>query len=173
MRRARYRAAQFAAHAWPRPPGPAERAAVGAVLAPRLAALWARQTVAEQAHSLRVLAALRAQGHTEPALLAAALLHDVGKTRAPMPLWGRVAVVLAGRFWPEAAARWGRGRPRGWRRPFVTAAQHPDWGADLCAAAGAAPLTVALIRRHQTPVPAPATPEDEWLRVLQAADDDQ
>jgi hypothetical protein len=169
MRRARYRAAQFFAHLWPQPPGPAEQAAVAAILPPRLAALWARQGVAEQAHSLRVLAALRALGYNQPELLAAALLHDVGKTRAPMPLWGRVAVVLAGRLWPQAAARWGQGPPRGWRRPFVTAAQHPQWGADLVDSAGAHPVTVGLVRRHQTP----ATLDDEWLRALQIADDDQ
>jgi hypothetical protein len=54
----------------------------------------------------------------------------------------------------------------------VTARQHPDWGADLCAAAGAPPLTVDLIRRHQTPLPNPAAPEDDLLATLQAADDD-
>jgi len=55
----------------------------------------------------------------------------------------------------------------------VTAAQHAAWGAALCAAAGADPLAVTLIRRHQDKLSSEAAaPEDEWLRRLQAADDE-
>jgi hypothetical protein len=96
----------------------------------------------------------------------------VGKSVAPLSLTDRALVVLVRRFAPGAARRWGAGPATGLRRPFVTALRHADWGADLCAQAGAPPLTVALVRRHQTPVAAPATPEDEMLAMLQAADDD-
>ena len=34
-----------------------------------------------------------------------------------------------------------------------------EWGADLCAEAGAPPVTVVLIRRHQSPLAKPATRE--------------
>jgi hypothetical protein len=92
-------------------------------------------------------------------------------------LLDRVMVVLARRLAPATAERWAAqplaaGEPHGWRRPFVTARCHPEWGAELCAAAGAPPLTVSLVRRHQTPVTRPAGPEDEMLLLLQAADDD-
>jgi hypothetical protein len=136
--------------------------------------LFSQLSRGEQAHSLQVLRALRQQGHTRPELLQAALLHDVGKVRAPLSLAGRVLVVLAGRFMPGLAARWGRApAPRGWPRPFVTAARHPEWGAELCAAAGADPLVVSLVRWHQAPAaPALTGPPADWLRWLQTADDD-
>jgi putative nucleotidyltransferase with HDIG domain len=162
MKRALYRAVQFRDYVWSRPPGPRDLAEIRRVLPPALAALFERQTLAEQAHALRVMR--RAASGTEAGrleLLQAALLHDVGKTRAPLSLPERVGVVLAGRFWPGLIAR------SGWR-PFVTARCHAEWGAELCAEAGAPPLTVELVRRHQ----APAAPEDKLLAELQMADDD-
>ncbi len=176
MRRARYRLAQFVRHLWPGPLTAAERAEVQGVLAPPLAALFWRMTRAEQAHSLHVLRALArpdAGWPQPPELFQAALLHDVGKTCAPLSLPGRAAVVLARRALPGLAQRWEQARASGWRRPFVTAARHAEWGADLAARAGAAPLVVALIRRHQAPAPRPpGTAEDELLYALQLADDD-
>jgi putative nucleotidyltransferase with HDIG domain len=171
MRQAAYRLAQFGRHLRPRPLTPQERAQVGAVLTPALEALFWRMTPGEQAHSLQVYASLLEQGHSQRELLQAALLHDIGKTRAPLNLAERSLAVLAGRLLPGAAARWGRGAPRGWRRPFVTAAQHPAWGAEMCAQAGAPAQTVSLVRRHQSPASG-ASPEDALLRALQAADND-
>jgi hypothetical protein len=174
MRRARYRLRQFWRYLRPAPLGPDERAEVLGVLPPKLAALFWQMPPGEQAHGLRVLRAVRAARPEAPAeLLQAALLHDAGKLRAPLSLAGRAVVVLAGRLLPAQAARWGRGEPRGWRRPFVTAAQHAEWGAALAAAAGAPPLTVALVRRHPWPPPPGArTPEDDCLAALRLADDD-
>jgi len=175
MRRARYRLGQFFTHLRPRPLTPAEKAEVEGVLGAGLAQLFRRQTLGEQEHSLRVMRSVAHASGPYAArreLLQAALLHDVGKSAAPLSLAERGWVVLARRVAPGAAVRWGQGQPRGWRRPFVTARQHPEWGAELCAAAGAPPLTVDLIRRHQTPLAHPAGPEDEMLAALQAADDD-
>jgi HD domain len=175
MRRARYRLGQFLSHLRPQHLGPDERAEVESVLGAGLAQLFRRQTAGEQAHSLRVMRAVAASGGeygSRRELLQAALLHDVGKSAAPINLTDRALVVLARRFAPDAARRWGTGRAVGLRRPFVTALRHADWGADLCARAGALPVTVDLVRRHQTPMSTPATPEDEMLALLQAADDD-
>jgi hypothetical protein len=62
----------------------------------------------------------------------------------------------------------------GWRRAFVVAVQHPQWGADLAAKAGASPLAVALIRRHQEQQgslgEADAGSEDSLLARLQSVD---
>ncbi len=171
MRRARYRLGQFFTHLRPRPLTPAEKAEVEGVLGAGLAQLFRRQTLGEQAHCLRVMRTVVNAGGPYAArreLLQAALLHDVGKSVAPLSLADRTLVVLARRLAPGAARRWGQGPPRGWRRPFATAQQHPEWGADLCTAAGAPPLTVDLIRRHQMP----RAPADELLATLQAADDD-
>jgi hypothetical protein len=82
-------------------------------------------------------------------------------------------VVAASWALPAHAARWGaRPEARGWRRAFATAAHHPVWGADLAAQAGAAPLTVDLIRRHQARLERRETPADELLALLQTLDDD-
>ena len=175
MRRARYRLGQFFSHLWPRPLGPDDMSEAERVLGAQLFGLFRRMTAGEQAHSWRVMRTVAAGDSAYAAhheLLQAALLHDAGKSVAPLSLADRTIVVLARWLAPEAARRWGQGEPRGWRRPFVTALRHADWGAGLCAEAGAPPLTVDLVRRHQTPVTTPATPEDEMLALLQAADND-
>lgn len=138
----------------------------------------------DQRHSLEVLEALRAAGHDEPALLAAALLHDAAKTR--MRLHHRALVVLVRTLAPGLAERWSQGDGTGWTAPFVIAAHHAEWGAEMAARAGSDPLTVSIIRRHHAPLPADPPPsngeagdkvnalaaEDELLAAFQAADDD-
>jgi hypothetical protein len=127
---------------------------------------------AEQAHALKVLAHLQHDGANQPDLLRAALLHDLGKSWLPLHLWERALIVLARNIFPERMAAWGNGQPDGWRRPFVVAQKHPGWGADLAAQAGATPLTVQLIRRHQETVTHPPSSEaDRLLQLLQRADD--
>jgi len=175
MRRARYRLGQFWRYLFPRPLSPAEQAEVGRVLPLPLLTLFRRLAPGEQRHSLAVMRRLVAQGEARPELLQAALLHDAGKSAAPLGLVGRSIVVLARRLLPGASGRWGQGEPRGLRRPFVTAAQHAEWGADLCEQAGASPLTVALVRWHQVKTPEPGALDAEGRRLLlalQAADDD-
>ncbi len=174
-RQTRYRFGQFWRYLWPAPLAAADRAEIAQTLPPPLLALFERLSAGEQAHSLSVLRAVKHNPSPHAAraeLHQAALLHDVGKRRYPLTLLDRVVVVLGRRLWPARAKQWGQAAPRGFKRPFVTAAQHPAWGADLCAQAGAPPLTVALVQRHQTPVRAMTTPEDAMLAVLQAADDD-
>lgn len=135
--------------------------------------LFLRQQPSEQHHSLRIYERLLAQDERAPELLTAALLHDVGKSRVPLRPWERAVVVLVNAVAPELGRRWGEGEPHGWRRPFVTAAQHPVWGAELACQAGAAPLTVSLIRRHQDAPRSggPLGSEDRLLRALQSLDD--
>ncbi|MFQ5401462.1 MAG: HD domain-containing protein [Anaerolineae bacterium] len=145
---------------------------VSTVLSRAEEALFYRLTLSDQWHSIRVLRALRADGHTETALLAAALLHDVGKTRFPLSLWDRTLIVLAQALLPGKIAAWGAADPVGWRRPFVIKMQHPEWGAEMAREAGCAPPVVWLIRHHQDKLKADGG--SEWaalLRPLQWADD--
>jgi hypothetical protein len=131
----------------------------------------------EQAHSLEIYEQLLAQGETSPDLLAAALLHDVGKTRYPLQSWERAEIVIAKKLLPKRARQWGLGTPAGWKRPFVVAERHPEWGADMAAQAGASEMTVQLVLRHQDKInPAPfnhgeARPEEILLYRLQLLDD--
>jgi hypothetical protein len=127
---------------------------------------------AEQTHAFQVYQKLINQGITETQLLQAALLHDVGKARAPLASWERVAIVLARAAFPQKVLDWGQGKAAGWRRPFAVAVQHPQWGAEMALSAGTEPLTVELIRRHQEPLNGePQTESDQLLQILQAADD--
>jgi len=142
-------------------------------LSPTQLVLFRRMQPSEQSHACCVLEQLRAAGQTDPRLLAAALLHDVGKILYPLSPFERVMIVVGKRFFPRAARRWGQGKPTGLRRAFVVAAHHAEWGADLAAQAGASTRTVELIRHHQdTPTADPERHTDLLLAALQAADDE-
>jgi hypothetical protein len=126
----------------------------------------------EQQHSLNVLRTLRERGYDHPSLMVAALLHDVGKSRASFHLWDRVIVVLAKAIVPDYVRRWGQAEPAGWRRPFAVSIQHPKWSAELAEKAGADPLAVELISTHADRMDRePDTLAEKLLAALQAADD--
>lgn len=135
--------------------------------------LFRRMQPSEQAHAYQIFKSLKASGQTNPDLLAAALLHDVGKILYPLSILERAMIVLGMRFLPGAAQRWAAGTPSGLRRPFVVAARHAEWGADLASKAGANPRAVELIRHHQDPM-LPDTDLDtqRLLTALQAADEE-
>lgn len=144
---------------------------IGGVLSPLQLVLFRRQSYNEQQHGYRVMHKLRAAGYDAPDLLAAALLHDVGKTVAPIRWWDRVVVVLVEALLPGMARDWGQGPPRGWRRPFVVRARHADWGAAEVLAAESTPITVTLVRHHQDELSTEVRSEaDRLLHLLQWAD---
>lgn len=140
-------------------------------LPPQARLLFRRMSAADQRHSLAVMRALQRAGQAQPALLAAALLHDVGKSAAWLTPVHRAIIVLLGRFWPAALGWLSREPASGWRRSFVVQRTHAELGAQWAEQAGCQPASVTLIRRHQEPPP--ACPRDEleaWLVQLQAAD---
>jgi hypothetical protein len=141
------------------------------ILPPPARDLYHRMSVPDQRHALNVMQTLRRKGYTEPDLLAAALLHDVGKSAARIHSWHRAIIVLSKRFAPGGLAWLTRGEPRGWRRPFVIHRQHAELGAEWAAQAGCSALTVSLIRRHQeAPGHEPSNEEELVLTALQRAD---
>ena len=166
----RYRLRQLKNNLTAGPLSEAAQRQVAAALSPAEQALFGRLSYADQWHSVRVLGDLCAAGYNDRDLLAAALLHDVGKTRQPLTAWDRTVIVVGAALWPERAARWGAGPVDSWRRPFVVRAQHPDWGADMAAASGSSAAVVDLIRRHADR-PAGDGAADVALRALQWADD--
>ena len=168
----RYRAGQFWRLLRPESLPPAALADVAAVLSAAELALFQQQAGGDQWHSYHVYCTVRDAGHNDHDLFVAALLHDVGKTRAPLTVWERSLIVLVQFLWPRRIGKWGAGAPRGWKRPFVVKTKHPAWGAEMAAQAGSSPRAVSLIRRHQDVVPGlDAGHEDELLRLLQWADD--
>ncbi|PWB49468.1 MAG: hypothetical protein C3F13_18875 [Anaerolineales bacterium] len=109
---------------------------------------------AEKSHALTMVHKLLKQGETQPDLLIAALLHDVGKLRYRLNPLERAMIVLAKTFVPDKVKRWGSEPPGGWeslpswRKAFVLSEQHAAWGAELAHNAGVSPLSETLIRQH-------------------------
>jgi hypothetical protein len=160
-------------------PLPQDIQQVQSTLSPALQGIFFRMQPGEQAHSIAVFHKLLDKGETHPDLLAAALLHDCGKSRFPLQIWERVWIVLSKAFIPQQARMWAAAgldekALRGWRRPFVVVEWHPIWGAEMASQAGATPLVIALIRRHQETLPAGTqnpSQEDQFLIKLQSVDD--
>jgi len=153
-------------------PPPADEAWVASVLQPAELALWRRMSGADRRHAVgvarRVDAAL-GEAASRP-VLAAALLHDVGKVESGLGTYGRVvATVSAAVAGRATATQWQRGR--GFTRRVGLYLNHPTIGGDLLAMAGSDPLTVAWAREHHLP-------PDRWsvprpvADALKAADDD-
>ena len=168
----RYRLWQFWQIVTAAPLDKSARAELSAILSAKEMALFDQFSFNDQWHSYRVMKMLQEAGHTQPELLVAALLHDVGKTEIPLTIWERSLIVLASIFLPRQTAVWGQGEPVGWKRPFVVKMQHPIWSAKLAAAAGSNPQAIWLMRRHQDVIPPDdPSPEARLLRLLQWADD--
>lgn len=149
------------------------------ILSPSQMKIFIQMQPCEQAHSLAVLRSLinEKNGLSDQeyqAILEAALLHDVGKSRYPLRLWERVIIVLGKAFFPVQSEKWGQGEPSGWRRAFVVSEKHPEWGSTMAADAGSSLLAVDLIRYHQTfPPPQIARMKTEILDKLQSADQNE
>ncbi|MFN2158695.1 MAG: HD domain-containing protein [Anaerolineales bacterium] len=122
---------------------------IQSVLSPGLYTLFVQMHPSEQAHSIAVYRHLSNQDIQNKDLLEAALLHDVGKNQHTLSILERIAIVLGNTIFPQKTKLWSTGKPEGWKRPFVVARKHPEWGADLALQAGASKITADLIRRHQ------------------------
>jgi hypothetical protein len=116
--------------------------------------LFQTMSPADQQHCLRVYRGLQARGCTEKDLLAAALLHDVGKGQGRVPFWTRPLIVIGKLCAPHLLARlvvYPYEEMPHWRRSLSNAWYHADVGADLAAAAGLSERTVLYIRTHHQP----------------------
>ncbi len=159
-----------------RPGGPSrrDREWVESVLLARELELWQRTSGPDRRHSVavarRVERSLGAEA-TRP-VLAAALLHDVGKIDAHLRTYGRVVATLAGKAVGRDSAivtQWTT--TKGFTRRVGLYLRHPALGGDLLALAGSDPLTVQWTREHHFP-------EERWTvdptlaTALCEADDD-
>ena len=150
----------------------ADLAEADAHLPPAARALFRRMPRDGQSHALRVLRDLKRAGETHPSLLAAALLHDAGKSAARLGAMTRSIIVVMRRVAPAQLDRLSAGPAAGWRRPFVAQRDHPRIGAEWARQAGCDELTASLIARHQDCVERGSlSEEDRLLRALQAVDD--
>ncbi len=140
-----------------RPLSMEEKATVAAQVPNTALPLFQSMSLADQRHSLRVYQGLRARGCMEHDMLAAALLHDVGKAGGRVPFWTRPAIVLGKRIAPQFLGRIAmrpditqNGHRTGmkWRHSLANAWYHADVGADMAAAAGLSERAVLYIRTH-------------------------
>jgi hypothetical protein len=136
--------------------------------------LWKRMSRSDRRHAVgvarRVEAALGPDA-TRP-VLAAALLHDVGKLDANLGVYGRVIATVSGavvRHDPDVIRDWTR--TRGFTRRVGLYLQHPRLGGDMLALAGSDDLTVTWTRQHHLP-PEEWTLPPELANALKEADDD-
>ncbi len=67
--------------------------------------LFCTMSSADQQHALRVCRGLQVHGCTNEDMLAAALLHDVGKAQGRVPFWTRPAIVLGKKLAPQFLSR--------------------------------------------------------------------
>lgn len=157
-----------------RPGGPSPREAAWAdeQLLPAERELWARMPGPDRRHAAAVARRVeRSLGHeASRPVLAAALLHDVGKVESGLRTYGRViATVSAKVAGPEMADTWRK--QRGFARRVGLYLLHARVGGDMLELAGSDPLTVAWTREHHRPA-------EEWTvprhlaDALKAADDD-
>jgi hypothetical protein len=126
---------------------PHERAAVAAWLGSKQLALFDSMHVADRRHGLDVVATLRADGTTDPEILAAGLLHDAGK--GATGILARVVYSLGQAYgpWIERAAS----VLPGMRASLARLRLHAETSATLAEAAGCSPRTVDLIRWQDDP----------------------
>jgi putative nucleotidyltransferase with HDIG domain len=124
--------------------------------------LFAEQTPRDILHSVNTARWLLERNHHDPGLLAAALLHDIGKGRQRTR--DRVAWVVAQELRIATLAPNGRSRLE-LRRALQRSRDHTAIGASLLEAAGAPADVVELTLLHHGDAGANA-----MLRVLQEAD---
>lgn len=139
--------------------------------------LFRRMKPADQRHAVgvarRAAAAFEGAGidATTP-MLAAALLHDIGKTEARLGVYGRVVATVCGMVVgddTQTIKDWTK--VGGFTRRVGLYLQHPRLGGDLVALAGSDPLVEAWTREHHLP-------PDRWTidpavgAILKEADGD-
>jgi len=156
-------AKRFVTSLWPFGPPAADDAWATHYLNDGETQLWRRMPGFDRRHAVgvarRVCAALGSDA-SRP-VVAAALLHDVGKIESGFGVWRRVLATV----W--TAVR-GRERVTGRTALYV---DHPAIGARLLRAASADPLTASWAEEHHLPSARWTVPA-EVAAVLKASDDD-
>ena len=157
-----------------RPGGPGREAEawVAERLLPGELELWRQMSRPDRRHAYGVARRVEetlGDDATRP-VLAAALLHDVGKIDARLRTYGRVVATLSGAIaGREMAPAWRN--QTGFIRRVGLYLLHPAIGAERLQLAGADPLTVAWAKEHHLPAEEWTVPP-EVAQVLKDCDDD-
>ena len=135
-------------------------------------ALWSRKYGPDRRHSAAVGREVerRLGAEATPPVLAAALLHDIGKIDADLGTWGRVVATLSAKVAGRDTAKlWSKST--GFTRKVGLYLQHPAIGADMLEMADSDPLTVAWAAEHHRS-PEEWTIDADIAQVLHDVDDD-
>ncbi len=163
LSRSAHLARRFLVSLWPGgPPVASEDWVLGSLLAGE-AELWRRMSGPDRRHAVSVARRVDDRlGGADRRVLAAALLHDVGKIASGLGTLARVLATLAGMVGGDRM-RFSDGRIGRYLR-------HPQIGADLLDRAGSDELTVAWAAQHHLP-PERWTVDQLIAEALHAADD--
>ncbi len=139
--------------------------------------LWARMSNPDRRHAVTVARDVARRwpevdaGRPPRAVIAAALLHDVGKVESGLRTPERVAATLLWSVLDDAVAeRWAAAGSPVLAR-YGRYRRHPEIGGELLRAAGADPLTAAWAEEHHRPEAA-WTVDRRVGQLLKACDDD-
>jgi hypothetical protein len=159
---------RFATTVAGRRPEPVDEKWVRSILSACEIQLWEQMTATDRAHGVEV-ARRTAESIDEPRVLAAALLHDVGKVEAEAGVMMRVLATLTDPLVSESReAEWAtRSGPIGKLGRLLC---YPQIGAMLLADAGSDRLVVQWAAEHHHPAHR-WTVDPAVGAVLQAADD--
>lgn len=163
---------RFFVSLWPfGPDSDADEWAVRHLLAAEVV-LWQRMSSQDRRHSIgvarRVVAHLGARATRE--VVAAALLHDVGKVDSHLGTFLRVVATASAKVAGHGTAElWVRSS--GVTRRIGLYLKHPSIGGDLLGMAGSDPFTETWAREHHLPVD-DCTLDSELAHALRISDDD-
>lgn len=171
-----HRARRFFASLWPGGPRAADDDWAREHLLPTEVELWERMSGPDRRHAVgvarRAVAALSGSGGdaaVDRPVVAAALLHDVGKTVAGLGTYGRVIATLSGAVSsPSTHLLWVEGA--GFTRKVGLYLTYPQLGADLLQLAGSDPLTVAWAAEHHDPPEEWSVPREVGEALAEADD---
>jgi hypothetical protein len=166
-----HRARRFFGSLFGGSPAPTEEAWARSWLSPAEARLFEQMRGMDRQHAVAVGRAVERHWEGEPPrwVMAAALLHDVGKTVADLGVYGRVVATLS--EWvggADMAEHWAD--TTGFTRRVGLYLMYPKLGADLLAINEADPRVVAWSIEHHLPEADWTVPVDAG-RLLSAADD--
>jgi len=136
-------------------------------LPPQARSLFLMQSLSEQRHAVDVAQSLMKEKNSLTLssfqnLIAAALLHDCGKSKVHNYLWHRVFIVLMQKAPPSISSRLERSHTV-FATPLMTASQHAIWGCDLAQKAGLNTVICRMIHEHHHP-------KTDLGRILESAD---